>query len=97
MSALLPNFFKVNKPRRFNYTPRYYNAEKERLEKLKQKYAQSQDKSEYSNEDLAEMKVRISEEFSAMRPTRKTDKLLKGKKLYIYLAVALIVLYFIFR
>ncbi len=28
----LPSFFKINKNRRFNYIPRYYNPDKEELE-----------------------------------------------------------------
>jgi len=29
----LPSFFKINKNRRFNFTPRYYDPQKENLEK----------------------------------------------------------------
>jgi len=38
-------FFKVPKNKRYNYTPRYYDERKERLENLKRKYGLIEDES----------------------------------------------------
>lgn len=36
----IPSFFKQNKPRGFNYTPRYYDPVKEELEQRRRKWAE---------------------------------------------------------
>lgn len=39
MGLFLPSFFQTRPKRTFDYKPRFYNEEKERIEALKQKYA----------------------------------------------------------
>jgi len=34
----MPSFFKLNRNKKYNYLPRYYDEKKERLENLKKKY-----------------------------------------------------------
>ncbi|MEG1499240.1 MAG: hypothetical protein RRX93_07570 [Bacteroidales bacterium] len=93
MSSLLPPLFQVKKPKRFEYKPRYYDQEKERIEKLKQKYAQTED----NEEDLATIKARLSEDLRSQRPNRKTSGLLSSTKLLIYLALIALLLFLVLK
>ncbi len=43
MYMRLPTLFKQNKNKSYNYSPRYYNERKERLEKLKRQKAAKED------------------------------------------------------
>ena len=43
---MFSTFFKQNKNKRYNYTPRYYDERKERLDNLKKKHGLIEDDSE---------------------------------------------------
>lgn len=86
MSILSQGFFKPAKHKQFNYQPRYYNAEKERLDNLKKKY--SQDPSQ--DAELSDIKARMYMEMEALRPKRYTKGLLSRKKMWIYFAIVLV-------
>ena len=42
---MLSSFFKQNKHKRYNYTPRYYDERRERLDDIKKKYGVIEDES----------------------------------------------------
>jgi len=42
----MSSFFKLNKNKKFNYTPRYYDERKERLENLKKQYSEEETSAE---------------------------------------------------
>ncbi len=42
---MISSFFKLNRNKQYNYTPRYYDERKERLENLKRKHGLIEDES----------------------------------------------------
>lgn len=55
-------FMKVNRNKRFDYTPRYYDERKERLNKLINTYKQSEDELDTSSAEYrAKIKQRIEQ------------------------------------
>ncbi len=56
----LPSFMKINRIRRFNFQPRYYDERKERLEQLKKKYHGKE-------KDQIEFRDRLQESWSSRR------------------------------
>jgi hypothetical protein len=46
----IPSFFKQNKPRGFNYTPRYYDPVKEEMEQRRRRWAAEKDPEETGQE-----------------------------------------------
>jgi hypothetical protein len=58
-------FFKTQKPRGFDFQPRYYSESKERIEDLRKQYGQ-----ERKNElDQEQLRVNIRQNWSRMRKT----------------------------
>ena len=56
-------FMKVNRHKRFDYTPRYYDERKERLEKIKSRYASNDET--ITNEEIRErMRQKIEENWN---------------------------------
>jgi hypothetical protein len=81
-------FFKSNKPKRFDYKPRYYDEEKERREELRRK---SEGTSTGGSSDL---RLEISRRWrTADRKNRRTAK---GINLLVYLVIATLLVYFVF-
>ncbi len=48
----LPSFFKQNQHKRFEYTPRYYDERKERIEEMRKKYDDQNAGENYSSQKL---------------------------------------------
>lgn len=90
MASFLPTLFPKPKHRKFDIGSRYYDPEKERLEQLKKKY----DPQTPEDKRLAEAKVRISESFQR---GRQPKGLLSTRKLLIFLAILIILLYWIMK
>lgn len=89
MASFLPNFFPTPKHRQFNINPRYYDAEKERLEQLKKQYEPGTPE----EEKLAEAKVRIRASFQ--RGGKQPKGLLTTRRLMVYLVILLALLWWI--
>lgn len=64
----LPSFIKLNRHKRFEFTPRYYDADKERIEAVKRRYQQS---GEVSSDD---MRVHIRERWQQTRRKNSDGK-----------------------
>ncbi len=54
----LPSFIKINKNKKFEMFPRYYDERKERLEKLKEKYKQSEKEDVLTKDNLKKRWIR---------------------------------------
>ncbi|MBW7867242.1 MAG: hypothetical protein H3C31_02830 [Brumimicrobium sp.] len=84
-------FMKVNKNKRFEYTPRYYDERKERIEHLKKLY----------DEDSSDTQVKRDELRSQMQQawrgkTYEKQKNAANIRLIVILAVILVIVYYIF-
>ncbi len=81
----LPTLFKQNRPKAYNYTPRYYDERKERLEDLKKQ------KEVKSNDDYFEGYRRKSyrEDWKSIR-NKKADK---TSRLRLYVIVILLFMF----
>ncbi len=103
MAFQMPNFFRnrLSKPRQFNYQPRYYNADKERLSKreaqikrqmeLDEEAAAAQAQPGYDGSKLRES---LTENW-AMR--HRSKELKKSRQIYLGVAFFLgLVVYLIF-
>ena len=96
MGLFLPSFFQTRPKRTFDYKPRFYNEEKERIEALKQKYA-----AEASAESAAgatpyaaiDREARMRQEFERQRPVRKTKGLLSRRAFLVAVALVVILLF----
>ncbi|MDN5349259.1 MAG: hypothetical protein PWQ54_655 [Bacteroidales bacterium] len=82
--------FRTNKPRRFSYRPRYYNPEKEALERRK---AEMGLKAELTEQEA--MRMRMSARWRNQHPAKFEDKY-KGTSFIIFGSVVLIGIYVIF-
>jgi hypothetical protein len=73
----IPSFFKQNKPRGFNYIPRYYDPVKEELEQRRRKWAAEKETSE-PGQDTQDKKSSSSEsaQDGARQPYR--SKIMRG-------------------
>jgi hypothetical protein len=58
----LPSFFRQNTHKRFEFSPRFYDERKERLEKMRRKYREKSDSSEREF-DAGDLRMRISTEW----------------------------------
>ena len=56
----LPSFFSQNQHKRFDYSPRYYDERKERLEEMKKKYQDTDASGKFSSQN---MRLRINSEW----------------------------------
>ncbi len=101
----LPSFFKTRPRSTFDYKPRFYNEEKERIEALKQKYAArgadadglSAAGSAADASDAAYARIdreaRMRQEFERQRPVRKTKGLLSRRAFLVAVALVIILLF----
>lgn len=48
----LPSFFKQNQYRRFEYSPRFYDERKERIEEMRKKYGGKESAEKFSSDNL---------------------------------------------
>ncbi len=62
----LPTIFKQPKAKTFEFQPRFYNERKERIEKLKQKYSNTEDTKPH---DCMSLRNEMSSEWSNMHRT----------------------------
>lgn len=64
----IPSFMKINQHTRFEFTPRYYDERKERLESIKAKYSGN------SSEEEFQERIKGSFKQSAKTNTKKGSK-----------------------
>lgn len=90
------SFMKVNRNRRYDYTPRYYDERKEKLRARIEKYQNEENKEATDTEvRLAELRDRISDNW--VRGDEYKQNIFKSNiRLVIILAVILALVYFIF-
>ncbi len=84
----MPSFFKLQKNKKFGYTPRYYNERKERLDNLKKQYSEE--------ETTAEQRMRGK----FKRPTKTTmPGLFSGATLrtFFILGILVLVVYYLLK
>ncbi|MDE5606302.1 MAG: hypothetical protein K2I68_03265 [Bacteroidales bacterium] len=93
MGLFLPTFFKTRPRRTFEYKPRYYNEEQERLDLLKKKYAA--EGAEPAGSERAEREARMRQEFEMQRPRRNAKGLLSRRGLLIAIGLVVVLLFFI--
>ncbi len=86
----MASFFNIKSHKRFDYKPRFYSEEKERIEDLKKRINEQ----ELSD---SEREKRIREAFHSNRPILKKKGTLSYKWLLIYLFILILLLLFIFR
>jgi len=79
--------FNTRKPRPFNYKPLYYDKKKEEMEERMKKYTNPEE------EITDRMRSKIRETWR-IRENRNNIK--SRRTLYIYLVVAMVIIYFIF-
>jgi hypothetical protein len=79
--------FKTTKPKQFNYKPLYYDKQKEEMEERLKKY------SEPEKPDVNRLRSKIRQTW---RVKEKKNYKLSRMTLYIYLAGAILLIYFIF-
>jgi len=81
--------FKADKPKQFEYKPRYYDAKKEALENLKKKYSQEGKAGGVS----PDFKSRLRDSWRVKE--KHTGTITKGT-LLVYFIILLAILYYIF-
>ncbi len=87
------NFFHTPKPRTFNYTPRYYNPEKEALEK--KKAAMGLD-SKLSEEEKRRMRIRRGFGYAPEEMEEKRQLGFKGIRRIVLIGSLALMVYIIF-
>lgn len=85
-------FMKVNRHRRFNFTPRFYDERKERIDKLREAYHGDTDSS--PEERQLQLRERIQSNWSTNKSYSKKSKA-ANLRLIIILAVLLLIVYLI--
>ena len=83
-------FFKIPKPKRFAYPPRYYNEEKERLERRKKELDR------YSNGKNLDFETNVRENWKRFRKSDKDRQKKANMSVLMYLIIAAILIYFVF-
>ena len=83
----LPSFIKINRHKRFEFTPRYYDADKERIEAVKRRY---KDSGQVNTED---MRVHLRERWRETR--RKNSDSKSSIRLILIAAILFFVAYYI--
>jgi hypothetical protein len=85
------SFFKINKPKPFEYKPLYYDPKKDNENKEK-----SSDSVE--NKYKSELKSKIEDNWAiGKRRTRQSRGFINQRNLIIYIAIALMLLYFVLK
>jgi hypothetical protein len=86
-SPKLPSFIKINRHKRFEFTPRYYDADKERIEAVKRRY------SETGQVNTEDMRVHLRERWQQTR--RKNSDSKSSIRLILIAAILFFVAYYI--
>ncbi|MFH0762021.1 MAG: hypothetical protein V2A67_11015 [Bacteroidota bacterium] len=92
--------FKIDKPKKFTYIPRFYDARKEelnnRIEDIKQETEQGENPDQYVSHIKGRMRARHDALYG---PTGKAKKGLIGRRLVtlIYVGLVLVIIYYIIR
>lgn len=84
-------FFRTPKPRRFKYPPRYYDEEKERLERRKKELGIGN-----QSDTGGSQRADLSGEWQRLRRRDSTRRKSTQISVLVYLIIAAILLYFIF-
>ena len=88
-------FIKVNRHKRYDYTPRYYDERKERLETLKKRYQEDENDVDVSSAEYrASIKQRIEQSWE-MNSAQSSHARSANVRLIIILAALLLITYFI--
>jgi len=88
LTGMKVTFFRTPRPKKFSYPPRYYDAEKERLEQRKKELSLSGEKKDFK-----------SQLNTSWRRVKKHDHQRKKKaeiSVLIYLLIVSILIYFVF-
>jgi len=83
-------FFKIPKPKRFAYPPRYYDEEKERLERRKKELGIS------SDGEKLDFETNVRENWKRFRKSDKDRQQKANMSVFIYLVIAALLIYFVF-
>ena len=86
----LPSFIRINKYKRFSYTPRYYDEHKERMEKLRRQYGKD---TETKRGQL--LSGAASGELVAKKKTQRQDAKQSALRVIISIATLLLLAYLI--
>ncbi len=84
----MKSFFKLQKNKKFGYTPRYYDERKERLENLKKQY----------NEETTSVEARMRGKFK--RPQKQSmPGLFSGASLrtFLFLGILVLIAYYLLK
>ena len=81
-------FTRTPKPKRFNYPPRYYDAEKEHWEQRKRELNKTSDPSDFGR--------KLKRNWTRFKKNDDARKKKAGRAVLIYLAIAAALLYFVF-
>ena len=82
----LPSFFKQNQHRRFEYSPRFYDERKERIQEMRKKYGGSDTAEKFSSQDF---RLRMNSEWRQSN-SRKSSKGANMRLVIIVMALFLI-------
>jgi hypothetical protein len=85
---------KVNENKRFGYVPRYYDERKERLDKMAEKYAESQEVDEFKRKES--LRQSIADSWSSSSSIRAKSKKNANVRFLLILAVLALLVYFVF-
>lgn len=85
-------FMKVNRVRRFDYTPRYYDERKERIENMKKAYAEDVDSNK--TEQQARLRERMQHSWN-LESSHTQQSRSANIRLILILAALLLATYFI--
>ncbi len=85
-------FMKVNRHKRFNFTPRYYDERKDRIERLKEAYSENTEKT--PEEQQLQLRERIQSNWNSSKSYSNKAKA-ANLRLIIILAALILVAYII--
>ncbi len=83
-------FFKIPKPKRFKYPPRYYDEEKERRGRRRKELGIGE------NGSKADFKSQVGTSWKRLRKTDKGRQKKANMSVIIYLLIVAMVIYFVF-
>jgi hypothetical protein len=86
----LPSFFKQNQHKRFDYSPRFYDERKERVEEMRKKYKGIGSSDRYSGENF---RLRMNSEWRNVGSRKKSGG--ANMRLVIIVLVLLLISYLI--
>lgn len=82
-------FMKVNKNKSFNYTPRYYDERKERIQKIKDSYSEDDDVDSTTAERQARMREKLQSSWQLGETYSKSSKAANIRLILIFAALLL--------